>query len=670
MTTTSTFVTLARHRHAWSLPPLMLAFLASACGDAGTAALGENSAALASGPSGQSAMPPNLRDLRAARHGARIGAPATQSQDEPPVPGGLGIGVTYEFGKLGSTQSATLDTKMIVYPNGVGDLDQFLFTTSTNRSEKNVEVVGIYNAGGTGDLGVFDWSCSPDFPCAGGLDGPAWVWVQPFRNDPCHYGPEDNGTGRVHDVLRYRNTTEFSAGLWHNRVNVYNRCFSSWDTIYTHDFGTQIDCNTTGCMWWGPILETFFPAGDPNWPIPELGFFSTTLEHDGVTSHLGDDETDWVAPAPTWNTCYRTPNSAWSASVGAFCPAVSENFASSAGSFTPLNGTWAVTGGTYQITTAQTGSSTRLNNVAVHGTWTPGDFTLSATGKATSTGGSTDNFAILFDWQGPDDYYFASFSETNSSSLSGIFKVVGGVQTQLADITGAITPGTTYTIRIERSDASIKVFRNNALQASASDATFTSGQVGFGSRNSRATFDNLVVNTTKISEHFATDNARFGLFGGTWGVSGGKYAVTTPDTTPTNLLNNVSIHNWPLYGDFTLTASAKATSTSGSSDNFALVFGWIDPNNYYYARFDESTDVYRKGIFRVINGNPTQLAFIYSSITPNTTYDIKIERIGSSIRVYRNGALEAETPDTALVDGKIGVGTKDGRATFDDLVAY
>jgi hypothetical protein len=492
-----------------------------------------------------------------------------------------------------------------------------------------------------------------------------------MTDEPCHYGPEDNGTGRVHDVMRYRNATDRSGSTWQNRVSIYNRCFSRWDVVYTHDYGGElVDCSTTGCMWWGPILETFFPPGDPNWPIPELGFFSTTLQHDGVTSTLGEDDTSWNPFAPTWNTCSRVPNGSWSAGVGAFCPAISETFATSAANFTPISGTWGVSSGAYKITTPQTGSSSRLNNLSVHGNAIAGDFTLTATGNATSTSGSTDNFAVLFDWQGPDDYYFASFSETNSSSLSGLFKVSGGVQTQLADITSAITPGTTYTIRVERSDASIKVFRNNALQASASDATFTSGQVGFGSRNSRATFDNAVVNNTKVSEHFALDNGRFTAFDGTWSVSGGQYAITAPSGSQTNNLNNVTIHNWPLYGDFTVNASAKATSTSAPNDNFAVVFGWIDPNNYYFASFDESTDVYRKGIFRVINGVATQLAFIYSQITPNTTYAIKVERLGSYIRVYRNGTLEAETPDTALVEGKVGFGTRSGRATFDDLVVY
>ena len=51
---------------------------------------------------------------------------------------------------------------------------------------------------------------------------------------------------------------------------------------------------------------------------------------------------------------------------------------------------------------------------------------------------------------------------------------------------------------------------------------------------------------------------------------------------------------------------------------------------------------------------------------PGSTGPLGIE----DIRVYRDGVLEATTPDTNLVDGKLGFGSKDCRAGFDDLTAY
>jgi hypothetical protein len=50
-----------------------------------------------------------------------------------------------------------------------------------------------------------------------------------------------------------------------------------------------------------------------------------------------------------------------------------------------------------------------------------------------------------------------------------------------------------YPVRIEREGAAIRVYRSADQVASASDSTFTSGKVGFGSRNDGGTFDDLAV---------------------------------------------------------------------------------------------------------------------------------------------------------------------------------
>ncbi|HWM02254.1 MAG TPA: hypothetical protein VNP92_07930, partial [Actinophytocola sp.] len=100
-----------------------------------------------------------------------------------------------------------------------------------------------------------------------------------------------------------------------------------------------------------------------------------------------------------------------------------------------------------------------------------------------------------FGFRDASNYYFASFAEGNDANTSGIFKVSGGTRTQLADISGLITAGTFYPIRVERQGAAIRVFRSGTLAATANDSAFTSGKVGFGSRNDGGTFDDLRVTT-------------------------------------------------------------------------------------------------------------------------------------------------------------------------------
>lgn len=175
---------------------------------------------------------------------------------------------------------------------------------------------------------------------------------------------------------------------------------------------------------------------------------------------------------------------------------ISENFTVSASNFSVVRGgTWTATSGTYRLTDPNNSLSVGNGNISVHNTSVAGDFTLTADASVAQTSNAFNDFSVLFGYQDADNYYFASFNESNDPNTSGIFRVSGGTQTQLADITNLIAPGTTYAVKVERAGSSLKVYRNNALLASATDAALAGGKVGFGSRNDTCTFDNLIVTT-------------------------------------------------------------------------------------------------------------------------------------------------------------------------------
>jgi hypothetical protein len=174
---------------------------------------------------------------------------------------------------------------------------------------------------------------------------------------------------------------------------------------------------------------------------------------------------------------------------------INEDFSTSATDFVRVaGGTWAVASGRYTLSAPADGGEAVANaNLAVHNATVTGDFILTASASTTPTDSPFNDFSIVFGFQDPANYYFASFSEGNDANTSGIFKVVGGTRTELADITAPIVAGTTYAIRIEREGAAIRVYRSGEQVASASDATYSAGKVGFGSRNDGGTFDDLEV---------------------------------------------------------------------------------------------------------------------------------------------------------------------------------
>jgi hypothetical protein len=162
--------------------------------------------------------------------------------------------------------------------------------------------------------------------------------------------------------------------------------------------------------------------------------------------------------------------------------------------FTTAGGSWSVTSGQYRLTNAARDCSGPLCNRAIHNTNVTGNFTLTAQVGAVSTSGTWDDAVVIFGYKDANNYYFASFNESNDAGTNGIFKVVNGTKTQIADFSATTNSGTTLrSIKIERVGNSIKVSRDGQSLGSANDSTYTSGKVGFGTYNNSATFDNLKV---------------------------------------------------------------------------------------------------------------------------------------------------------------------------------
>jgi hypothetical protein len=165
----------------------------------------------------------------------------------------------------------------------------------------------------------------------------------------------------------------------------------------------------------------------------------------------------------------------------------------------------------------------------------------------------------------------------------------------------------------------------------------------------------LISNFTRVS-------------GGTWGSSNGQCTLTAAATC-TSPLCNILTHNTSVSGDFTLTAEGAAAASSNAWDDFAVVFGYVDASNYYYASFNESDDANTNGIFRVQAGAKTQVVDFGSNVTaPGTTlHAIKVVKLGSTINVYKGSALIGTLSGESLTSGKVGFASFNNNATFDNL---
>ena len=174
--------------------------------------------------------------------------------------------------------------------------------------------------------------------------------------------------------------------------------------------------------------------------------------------------------------------------------------------------------------------------------------------------------------------------------------------------------------------------------------------------------------TTVISENFTSSAANFTAgSGGTWSVSGGLYNLTNPAASSTNGNGNISFHKNSVSGDFALTASASVVPTTSNFDDFSIIFNFQNPQNYYYASFNESTDSGANGIFKVSSGVASKIADMGSNITAGETYPINVVKTGSTVKVYRSNVLQATAANVSGTSGLVGFGSRNNAATFDNL---
>lgn len=259
--------------------------------------------------------PPSLIELRKHKGLLRNKAESFLDEDEDIyVPGGIGAGIAYRKGCLQALMHGELHTRMFVHPDGVNPSFPgltWLFSTATNRTQKSIEVAGLYQGSNPGWLGIFDWSCSNDYPCQGGQTDGSWIWTIHFSDFPCNMTEIEDQGGHFQKVMQYANQTiqldDSLSPLWRSAVYLWNFCNDEWDLVYDHEYRSEkVDCSKdNSCAWWGPILETF---DDPLPRIKELGFEETLLLHDGNWSMLPPTEADFRDPSAPWVLFHIEPN--------------------------------------------------------------------------------------------------------------------------------------------------------------------------------------------------------------------------------------------------------------------------------------------------------------------------------------------------------------------------
>lgn len=174
----------------------------------------------------------------------------------------------------------------------------------------------------------------------------------------------------------------------------------------------------------------------------------------------------------------------------------------------------------------------------------------------------------------------------------------------------------------------------------------------------------------RISESFSSSTAArtFDVVsGGTWRVSNGDYVLSSPNTSAQIGNGNISVHTTYVAGDFVMTATGRTKATSNPFNDFSVLFSYDDPDNYCFVSFNESNDGNTSGVFSVTGGTLRELADISSPIVANRDYTVQIDKVGPTVTARRDGATMAAVEAPGCGSGRVGFGTRNDSARFDDL---
>lgn len=156
-------------------------------------------------------------------------------------------------------------------------------------------------------------------------------------------------------------------------------------------------------------------------------------------------------------------------------------------------GTWSIVSGELHLSNPASNTLSTPANINLSKTAVAGDFVMTVRGKTTATSTNDDLCLIWNHQKTTNSYYYASFSETNDVEGSGVFKVVNGVKSQLADITTGVSANAWNNFEVQKVGTAIKIILNGVMVAQITDSSLTNGYVGLGSYDNACQFDNLSV---------------------------------------------------------------------------------------------------------------------------------------------------------------------------------
>jgi hypothetical protein len=119
------------------------------------------------------------------------------------------------------------------------------------------------------------------------------------------------------------------------------------------------------------------------------------------------------------------------------------------------------------------------------------------------------------------------------------------------------------------------------------------------------------------------------------------------------------------WSNVAIAADVRPLAFNGADRWVGLMARYIDSQNYYYVSLRSSNVLQLRSR---VGSTFRTLAAVPLTVTPDRTYRVRLEAIGTWLRVYVDDRLRLQARDSALKHGSVGLKTYLARAEFDNVI--
>ena len=273
-------------------------------------------------------------------------------------------------------------------------------------------------------------------------------------------------------------------------------------------------------------------------------------------------------------------------------------------------------------------------------------------------------------YQNDQNFYYVTLRNSGAVQLK---RMRNGAFTLLASAPVAVQLNRTYRLRLESVGTGHRVYLDGTLVLGAEDTATpqVAGNAALVMYGAAADYDNVTVTPTPRATIFADDFTATYIRGDWIRTGTGQWSAANNAFVQDSVVGDArALIGTPTEDQMVslrVRPTAFAAGTATQDRWVGLIARYTDDQNYYYVTLRSSNKL---SLRKLVVGAITEIGSAPLTVSAGTTYAVRLEATGQSLRVYLNDALVMQAVDSSHAKGRGGAVTYKAAAQFDDYFAY